>query len=462
MPQSRCSHLVVSVSLAVFLLSSVPLCAQFGGGGGGGGPQMPGGEEKPNFSEHIHSTDALMVRREKGGKMVASVRVTGNQTVSKYKISQALQTRKDRFYDYETVLGDVRRLRNMGAFDDVTIDVTESPAGMVVSFIVAERPTISEVVFHGNMQLNNRELSGRAGLASADPLSEFSIESARRRLLDYYHDEGFNSVSVASSIGYEGKPNAVVFRINEGPLERINSITIEGSTVVSEARLKKVIKSRGPMVGVIAYLGNQFDIRKVNADVDVLATYYHNLGYLTATVGRRIEYDNSGKWVDVTFVVDEGERYSINDVIIVGNQFITEASLRQRLTLGAGDMFNGSVMRTDIGEIVYGYGEEGYIYAEVEPKTVMREEANTVDLVYEINEGDRWKIGRISVNIDGEPHLMRETTMLNMLDMREGDWIDRRMLEVGRRRIIQSQLLETNPSISEPADIKVVPREELY
>ena len=89
----------------------------------------------------------------------------------------------------------------------------------------------------------------------------------------------------------------------------------------------------------------------------------------------------------------------------------------------------------------------------------MRDEANIVDLVYEISEGDRWKVGEIFVNIEGEPHLMKESTMLNLIDLREGDIIDRRTLETNRRRIERSQLLETNPSIAEPPDIKVVPRD---
>jgi outer membrane protein insertion porin family len=191
-----------------------------------------------------------------------------------------------------------------------------------------------------------------------------------------------------------------------------------------------------------------------------LATYYHNLGFLTATVGRRIEYDETGKWITVTFVLNEGPRFKVNDVQIIGNQYITQESLRQRLELKPGDMFDGTIMRRDVGELVYGYGELGFIYAEVEPKTVMRDEANVVDLVYEITEGDRWKVGQIRVNIDGEPHLMRETTMLNLVDLREGDWIDRRTLELNRRRLERSQLLETNPQIADPPDIKVVPREE--
>ena len=48
---------------------------------------------------------------------------------------------------------------------------------------------------------------------------------------------------------------------------------------------------------------------KIDQDVDVLAAYYHNLGFLTATVGRRIEYDDDGKWITVNFVINEGPRF---------------------------------------------------------------------------------------------------------------------------------------------------------
>ena len=52
--------------------------------------------------------------------------------------------------------------------------------------------------------------------------------------------------------------------------------------------------------------------------------------------------------------------------------------------------------------------------------------------------------------------------MLNLVDLREGDWIDRRTLELNRRRLERSQLLEVNPQIADPPDIKVVPRGEQF
>ncbi|GAA5510459.1 BamA/OMP85 family outer membrane protein [Novipirellula caenicola] len=462
--RALCCSAAQSVSLTVLIIvafSPTLATAQMGGGGGFGGGQggasAPGPDTRPKFRDHVRSRDGLAIHREKGDAIVLDVTVRGNKAIGTHLIMQKIETRKDRFYDYETVLGDVRRLNDMGSFDHVTFKLDERPEGVAVTYFVHERPVITKVVFHGHRAFNNRELRNRAGVQANDPLSEFSVESARRRLIDYYLEEGFNQVAVDAQIGFGTDPGVVIFRMNEGPKERIADITIKGNTIVNEARLKKIIASRGPTAGVLSYIGNTANLAKIDNDVNVLASYYHNLGFLTATVGRRLHYDESGKWLYVTFVVNEGPRFKVNDVKIVGNQFITEESLRKRLELKAGDMFDGTLMRRDIGEITYGYGELGFIYAEVEPKTVMRDEANTVDLVYEVTEGDIWKVGRILVNIEGEPHLMRESTMLNMVDLREGDIIDRRSLELNRRRIERSQLLETNPQIADAPDIKVVP-----
>jgi outer membrane protein insertion porin family len=316
------------------------------------------------------------------------------------------------------------------------------------------------VHYHGNRAINDRDLAGRSGINAGDPLNEFSIESGRRRLLDYYHEEGFNQAVVATVRGVADDPNAVLFRINEGPKERIKAIHIEGCTIVSEARLTKVINSRGPMAGVLRYLNNTANLNKIDQDVKVLESYYHNLGFLTATVGRRINYDASGKWMTVTFVVNEGVRYRVNDIKIIGNRFIETQSLMDSLTLKQGDMFNGTLMRKDVAEIMYGYGSFGFIYAEVRPQTVMRDEDDLVDLVYNIVEGDRWKIRNININIDGDPHLMKDTTLLNQIDLVEGEYINRRTLELNRRRIERLSLLEVNPAIAEPPDIRVIPLDE--
>ena len=41
-------------------------------------------------------------------------------------------------------------------------------------------------------------------------------------------------------------------------------------------------------------------------DVETLKKYYRSLGYFRAEIGREIVADDSGKWVTVNFIIDEG------------------------------------------------------------------------------------------------------------------------------------------------------------
>ena len=422
----RCSVAICLPLIGLFFTHSFAHGQMGGMGGMGGG--MPGGGApaalaKQKFADRIHEDNGLTFGQEKGEKLVLGVRVVGNTSISTNAILQRIHTRKDRFFDDQTLLSDVHTLHEMGAFDNVTFETTESaegvtPAGVYVTFKVHERPVITKVIFFGNTRLNNRELDGRAGLKPGDPLNPYAIESAKRRLIDYYHEEGFNRVAITTEVGGSSNGSTlpqrgpVVFRINEGEKERVWDIKIIGSTIVDESRLKKIIKSRDSgMLGLTSYFGNEVDFQKIDRDMQMLQAYFHSLGFLTATVGRSVEYGKSGKWMTITFVVEEGPRFTIGDIQIQGNQYITEESLRARQELKVGDYFDGKQMQADIGTIIYGYGELGFIYAEVIPKTVIRDEGGVVDLVYEIHEGDRWRVNEIHVNIDGEPHLMKEKTI---------------------------------------------------
>ena len=90
-----------------------------------------------------------------------------------------------------------------------------------------------------------------------------------------------SKVSIISSIGIQTDAGAVVFRINEGPKERIAKINILGSTIVSEARLKKVIQSRGPMAGIIGYVGNTADLAKID---QVFAKFHAHASSLSQAI----------------------------------------------------------------------------------------------------------------------------------------------------------------------------------
>ena len=92
------------------------------------------------------------------------------------------------------------------------------------------------------------------------------------------------------------------------------------------------------------------------------------------------------------------------------------------------------------------YGEVGYIFADIQPETRFLEQPGQFDLVYKIEEGDRYRVGRIDVKIGGDNPHTRRTAVLNRLSLRTGDIANTKKLRDSERRLKASQMLASNPS----------------
>ncbi len=120
-----------------------------------------------------------------------------------------------------------------------------------------------------------------------------------------------------------GKPGErdIVFTVSEGEVERIWSIDFVGNAAFSTDLLKARIKSRDARSGVTAYIFNKASQESLEEDKERLLNYYRGLGYFDARVDYSMDYDDSGKWIYVTFVVSEGAQYSVRNIELAGNQY---------------------------------------------------------------------------------------------------------------------------------------------
>lgn len=443
-------------ALVAFAGLATPAAAQMGGGMGGGpsGAGVPNAIERPKFSDVFLENGGFARRELTEGKVVVDVVIEGNRAVDLRHIYEKIQTRKDRIFDNELVIQDVRRLRDMKTFDNVRFSVDPHPDGVIVRFTVSELPLITSVLFHGNKALNERELQGRIGVRKGDALNTFAIENAKRRLVEFYREKGFNQATIETVVGIDGEPNAVVFRVNEGPLERIRSIRIVGATIVDDARLKKIISSRDSWFGLPRYWGNTASLEQLEQDRVKLVEYYRNLGYFEAEVGRQVEYDESGKWLDVVFYVHEGPQYFVDAVQIEGTEFVQKSSIQDRLQLTAGQPFNQTTMRRDVQMIGDVYGELGFLQVDVQPQPALADQPGHLTLVYKIQEGDRFECSELRVNILGDGRT-RQRVVLNNVELRPGQIISMPAIRRSQRRLGGTGLFITNPAEGETPRIDV-------
>lgn len=86
----------------------------------------------------------------------------------------------------------------------------------------------------------------------------------------------------------------------------------------------------------------------------------------------------------------------INRIVLEGNKKIKDDKIQPEIRLAPRQIFTRSKVRADVERIIELYKRQGRFAATVEPKTVQLDQ-NRVDLVFEINEGDKSKIRAINI-----------------------------------------------------------------
>jgi outer membrane protein insertion porin family len=389
-------------------------------------------------------------------ELVVDVRVEGNRTVSQAKIFQQIETRIGRPFKKNVVERDVKQLASRGWFLDVRPLTQQVLGGRVVIFRVTERPTLRYVEYLGNENIRDKPLTKETGLKVGDSVDPYAVEEGRRRIIQYYQDRGFNKVQVEIKEGINPNDSGAVFIINEGPRQRVSSVAFIGNTIASDSRLKTQIQSKP---GILWLFKGYVNRKKIDEDVDRLTAYYRSLGFFRARIGRELDFSPSG-WLSLTFVIDEGPRFKVRSVSFVGNKDFRSEDLAKDMQMTSGEFFNQDKMNADLGTLRDIYGSFGYVFADIKASPRTLEGQPELDLVYDVEEGSRYRVGRIRVHITGDNPHTRTKAVLNRVSMRTGDIMDIREMRNSERRLRASSIFNTDPTTGDAPKILFSPPEK--
>jgi outer membrane protein insertion porin family len=369
---------------------------------------------------------------------IVEVRIEGNHATEVAKLPK-LVTRAGQVFDPQAIEEDVRTLHRTRKFVDVHPKYVRVPEGVIVIFQVVERPMLRYVKYVGNQHMTTRSLRKKAEIDVGDSMDPYVVEEARRRIESHYHEKGYEAARVTTVEGDKPGDKGAVFLIDEGKNRKALWTSFVGNTIASDARLLTQIKSKP---GVLWLFGGDVDRTVIDADVETLTAYYRSLGFFQAKVGREVQVVHEGNrdWTHLTFVINEGPRYTVRNVSFVGNSKFKSEFLERDLKLKSGEHFNQSKMDVDLGLIRDIYGGRGFVFADVRADPRFLEEPGQLDLVYNVTEGQRYRVGKINVRIRGEHPHTRHSTVLNRLSLRPGDILDIRKLRDDERRLKASSL----------------------
>lgn len=396
-------------------------------------------------------------------ELVAEVRVQGNSSVPTHQILSRIRTRTGRYFDPDLLRQDIDQLWKMKELRRVNGPfLQQTDKGVIITIEVIERPYVKKIRFVGNRAMTDWQLKRKLQLKEGEPLDLHQIRMARQQLEDFYHEEGYRQTQISIGEGTETGDQDVVFIINEDEKERVMWVEFEGNQFATDARLRTFVQAKPSLTNSIK--GFAINRAEIDQDVTRLTAYYRTFGYFNARIGREIIESPDSNWVRVRFVIDEGPRYVVNNVSFVGNQKFSAEELEQLLKLkpvdGTHPEFNSGDMKTDVAALRDLYGSQGHVFADVQVEPRFLDEPGQLDLVYLIEEGKQYRVGKVNVHIDGDPGITKRIVLMNRFSQQPGDIIDSRMIRNSERLMRVSQIFSGgNPGEGPPPHIEVKPKE---
>lgn len=335
------------------------------------------------------------------GQIVQDVRVVGNDLVPTAVILNLVRTRAGETFDPSTVQEDYQRIFGLRKFADVEARVEPTETGVIVVFEVTEQQQIKEIIFRGNTSIDTSTLRSAVEIKPGESIDTFRIALARRAIENLYREKVRPFAHVNVLMDELTQSGTLVFQVVEGPAVRIRNIDFVGAKSFTEERLKKQIATK---VWFPVIRSGKFEPETIEDDVAALRRYYESKGFFDVRVGRKLIFSPDTSELQIDFLIDEGARYRVDNVLFKGNTSVSEAELREGMRLTEGVTFDAEVQQRDVREMVRDYSPLGFIYQpqssdpdylRIREKRVFGRDPGTVDLIYEISEGKPFNLGRI-------------------------------------------------------------------
>lgn len=292
----------------------------------------------------------------------------------------------------------VARLARTGRFLAVDYRTEPTEGGVDVIFRLEERPVISQVAFEGNSHFADATLSDQVLLSVGDPVDVFTARVGLDLIASTYRDAGYPDVSVSFDEEALARRGVLLYQIEEGTRKLIRNIRFEGSDSIPDRELKKKLQTK---TAFWIFRTGAFNPDVSDGDAMALQNLYADQGFLDARVRYRREDHKGGPDMAVIFEIDEGTRYRIESIDLVGNTVFTDDELLERIASAPGEFISRPGVREDGRTIQDAYGQLGYIEVRVRSERVFSAEPGLVRLAFEVEEGEQFRVGRIVVRGNG-------------------------------------------------------------
>jgi outer membrane protein insertion porin family len=317
-------------------------------------------------------------------EIVAEISIKGNNRIESDAILRQVKTKVGSIYQANQVTKDIRSIYKMGFFDDLRVEAESSPKGKILTFHVKEKPTIRRIRIKENQRFDDDEVKENLTISTGAILNIFKVRSNIEQIEAMYKEKNYHQVAVDYKVlPLDNNQADIEFIIKEGPKIYVTRINFEGNKSFKTKKLKKQIQTSEKGFFFWITSSGDLDLTKLDQDAALLNTFYSNQGYIQVRVADPI-VDIGEEGIEITFKIDEGPRFKVGKIDVIGDLIKPKAELMEKLSLGESTYYNREKLRSDIIALSDLYGVYGYAHADVSPVVKEDNENLVVDVAYNI------------------------------------------------------------------------------
>jgi outer membrane protein insertion porin family len=335
----------------------------------------------------------------------------------------------------------IRELYASAHFDDIEVSRNDG----VLLIKVKERPTISEIIFDGNNDIEDEQLQDsltNSGIVEGEQLDKTMITDIESGLEEFYQSVGkYNAQVTVTLVDLPRNRVELRFDFVEGEAAQIAQINFTGNKSFSREELLSQIELRDDLAWWNILGKRQYQQQQLGGDLETLESFYRDRGYARFSIDSvQVAMTPERDGIYITINVDEGEQYQIGEVTVLGDLRGHDDFITRVANTSKGRQYNASYM-TGVEESIKGYlGRFGYAYPEVRSVPDINDEDLTVDLSYMVEAGNRAYVRRIEFT--GNDATKDEVLRREMRQL-EGAWLNDQLVQSGKVRLERLGYFET-------------------
>ncbi|WP_306253850.1 outer membrane protein assembly factor BamA [Parvularcula sp. IMCC14364] len=368
---------------------------------------------------------------QEGGVLVQQVLVRGNQRIEADTVRSYLIIQPGSRVDQQSLDVALKTLFATGLFKDVNLSLNDN----VVLVEVEENPIVNRVIFEGNKQTKEDKFNEEIQLAPRAVYTVAKVQSDVQRVIEVYRRSGrFAATVTPKTVQLPQNRVDIIFEIDEGPTTGVAKVNFSGNEVFSDKDLRDVVLTSESRWYKFFESNDNYDPDRLEYDRELLRQHYTRLGYADfQVVAATAELTSDRGDFFISFQVEEGPKYDFGKINVKTTlSKVNESLLERSLPIRSGTTFNSELIENAVESITYATGISGYAFVDVNPRLTRNEEAKTVDITFEVNEGPRVYVERI--NIGGNTRTL-DPVIRREINLVEGDAFNRVLVDRSQRRV---------------------------